>query len=296
MHGRHALRLVERRRAARAALRRAAGAQAGRAMRKRAVVRALHRCLGRRDRRRCRARRRRRHGARGLGRLGAVRRRLPARRRSWAWASFTPNSPLFGRVVTGRGTNDRVLALTFDDGPSAEWTPQRARRAARARRARDVLRARPPRRARTPSSSRRIRDEGHEIASHGYDHALLTFASQADVDRQLERTEISISRGARRRAAPALFRAPHGFRNPFVHARDRRGAAIASSAGRRACGTPPSRASRRSCAAPIVGFRPGRDPAAARRRRQRRTATTAARPPRPCPRSSSARMPRATSS
>ena len=38
---------------------------------------------------------------------------------TWAWASFTPNSALFGKVVTGRGTNDRVLALTFDDGPSS---------------------------------------------------------------------------------------------------------------------------------------------------------------------------------
>ena len=55
----------------------------------------------------------------------------------WAWASFTPNSPLFGKVVTGRGTNDRVLALTFDDGPSSEWTPRvldALRRTGRARR------------------------------------------------------------------------------------------------------------------------------------------------------------------
>ena len=45
-----------------------------------------------------------------------------------------------------------------------------------------------------PELIRRISDEGHEIASHGYDHALLTFASQADVDRQLERTEDSLER------------------------------------------------------------------------------------------------------
>ena len=31
----------------------------------------------------------------------------------WAWASFTPNSPLFGKVVTGRGTHDRVNVLTL---------------------------------------------------------------------------------------------------------------------------------------------------------------------------------------
>ena len=118
-HGRHALRLVERRRAARAALRRAAEAQAGREMRKRAVVRRFVGASAVVIARRRRRRRRRRHGARGLGRLGVLRRSSACSSLIWAWASFTPNSPLFGKVVTGRGTNDRVLALTFDDGPVA---------------------------------------------------------------------------------------------------------------------------------------------------------------------------------
>jgi peptidoglycan/xylan/chitin deacetylase (PgdA/CDA1 family)/uncharacterized membrane protein YbhN (UPF0104 family) len=139
----------------------------------------------------------------------------------WAWASFTPNSPLFGRVVTGRGTNDRVLALTFDDGPSAEWTPP-------------VLDALAERGARAtffvlgrhaeahPEIIRRMRAEGHEIASHGYDHALLTFASQADVERQLERTEATINEALGESHSARLFRAPHGFRNPFVGRATRR--------------------------------------------------------------------------
>lgn len=144
----------------------------------------------------------------------------------WAWASFTPNAPLFGRVVTGRGTNDRVLALTFDDGPSPEWTPP-------------VLDALQERGARAtffllgrhveqhPELVRRINAEGHEIASHGYDHALLTFASQADVERQLERTERSIAEALGEPPSARLFRAPHGFRNPFVaRATARRGYAV----------------------------------------------------------------------
>jgi peptidoglycan/xylan/chitin deacetylase (PgdA/CDA1 family)/uncharacterized membrane protein YbhN (UPF0104 family) len=133
----------------------------------------------------------------------------------WAWASFTPNSPLFGRVVTGRGTNDRVLALTFDDGPSPEWTPPvlDALRESGARATFFVLGRHVEAH---PELVRRMSEEGHEIASHGYDHALLTFASQADVERQLERTEVSLAKALGEPARARLFRAPHGFRNPFV--------------------------------------------------------------------------------
>jgi peptidoglycan/xylan/chitin deacetylase (PgdA/CDA1 family)/uncharacterized membrane protein YbhN (UPF0104 family) len=133
----------------------------------------------------------------------------------WAWASFTPNSPLFGRVVTGRGTNDRVLALTFDDGPSSEWTPQ-VLDALRANGARATFFVLGRHVEAHPELVRRMSEEGHEIASHGYDHALLTFASQADVERQLERTERSLASALGDAPRARLFRAPHGFRNPFV--------------------------------------------------------------------------------
>ena len=134
---------------------------------------------------------------------------------TWAWASFTPNSPLFGKVLTGRGTHDRVLALTFDDGPSSEWTP-RVLDALRASGARATFFVLGRHAEQHPELIRRISEEGHEIASHGYDHALLTFASQADVERQLERTEASLATALGRQLHPLMFRAPHGFRNPFV--------------------------------------------------------------------------------
>ena len=141
----------------------------------------------------------------------------------WAWASFTPNSPLFGRVVTGRGTNDRVLALTFDDGPSPEWTPP-VLDALRDNGARATFFVLGRNVEEHPELVRRMSEEGHEIASHGYDHALLTFASEADVERQLERTERSLAGALGEAPRARLFRAPHGFRNPFVaRATHRRG-------------------------------------------------------------------------
>ena len=78
-HGRHALRLVERRGAARAALRRAARRASGARDEEARGRPALRRRLGPDDRGRRGGRGRRRHGARGLGRLGVLRPRLPAR-------------------------------------------------------------------------------------------------------------------------------------------------------------------------------------------------------------------------
>ena len=41
---------------------------------------------------------------------------------AWAYGTYEPNSPLFGRVI-GRGSRrGRVAYLTFDDGPNAGAT------------------------------------------------------------------------------------------------------------------------------------------------------------------------------
>ncbi len=42
---------------------------------------------------------------------------------AWTWGTFAPNSKIFGSVL-GRGYCPRPLAaITFDDGPTAEFTP-----------------------------------------------------------------------------------------------------------------------------------------------------------------------------
>src|SRR6266496_988733 len=43
---------------------------------------------------------------------------------AWAYGTYEPNSPLFGRVI-GRGSSaGRVVYLTFDDGPNPAATEQ----------------------------------------------------------------------------------------------------------------------------------------------------------------------------
>ena len=196
----------------------------------------------------------------------------------WAWASFTPNSPLFGRSSPDGHERSRARAdvrrrpVVRMDAAVLDALRESGARATFFVLGRHV--------EAHPELVRRISDEGHEIASHGYDHALLTFASQADVERQLERTERSIAtRSASSRArASSAHRTDSATRSSRAR---RRAAATRSWAGRRASGIPPSPASRRSCGARSAAS--GRVascsctmPTAAA------PAATAARRPRPC--------------
>jgi peptidoglycan-N-acetylglucosamine deacetylase len=130
------------------------------------------------------------------------------------WGIFAHNSSLFGHVIDGPLVHDRVLALTFDDGPSRDTTPRvlDALRAAGVQATFFVLGRHTEQH---PDLVAQMRAEGHEVASHGYDHRLLPFASRDEVRTQLALTEdaILIATGT---PPERLFRAPHGFRGPAV--------------------------------------------------------------------------------
>jgi len=130
-----------------------------------------------------------------------------------AWGMFGASSPLFGGVVTGKRIRRPVAALTFDDGPSPDVTP----------RILDTLRREGVRATffvlgkhaeRHPELIERMVREGHEVANHGYDHGILAFAGPAEIHHQLHRTQRIVERAGAPR--PRSFRAPHGFRSPFV--------------------------------------------------------------------------------
>ena len=124
------------------------------------------------------------------------------------------NSPVFGRVIGRLSTADRHIALTFDDGPNPEATP----------RILDTLREHGVLATffvlgrhvdRWPSLARRIVREGHTLANHGYHHRRLHAHGPAytRLDLRLGTQAILDATGER----PRHFRAPHGFRNPWVN-------------------------------------------------------------------------------
>lgn len=140
--------------------------------------------------------------------------------------AFYHNSPIFGRPITKLRTRDKAVALTFDDGPNPDATPPIL----------DALKARGVKATffilgrhaeQWPDLVRRIADEGHAIGNHGYFHRKLHFKSPGYV-----RNDLALGTQAIERAGgghPKLFRAPHGFRNPWV-------SAIARSFGQRTVG------------------------------------------------------------
>lgn len=140
--------------------------------------------------------------------------------------SFHRNSPLFGRALGRLPTRERRIALTFDDGPNADATPRILDALADAGApAAFFLLGRHV--ERFPELARRVAAEGHDLGNHGYHHRKLHDRGPAYVRRDLQMgtTAIADATGSR----PRFFRAPHGFRSPWV-------SAIAGSLGQRTIG------------------------------------------------------------
>ena len=130
-----------------------------------------------------------------------------------AHGAFHRNSFLFGRPLTRLRTADRAIALTFDDGPNPHATPAILDALAEhGVRATFFILGRHA--ERWPDLVRRVADEGHAIGNHGYYHRKLHFKSPRYVraDLELGTRCIEIAAGV----LPRWFRAPHGFRSPWV--------------------------------------------------------------------------------
>ena len=143
-----------------------------------------------------------------------------------AWGAFERNSPLFGRVQRRLPSDDRVVALTFDDGPNPHATPAIL----------DALGAEAVagtffvlgRHAdQWPAIVARAASEGHAIGNHGYHHRKLIWRAPNYVREDITLGTTAIERAGATR--PRMFRAPHGQRNPWV-------TPIARSAGQRTVG------------------------------------------------------------
>lgn len=105
----------------------------------------------------------------------------------------------------------KVVALTFDDGPSARWTPpildalkQSGIKATFFMLGEHV--------ARYPEVAKRVAAEGHEIGNHTYDHHVLIYYTLDELEREIKDTEkiIRESTGVTTR----YFRPPKAWLTP----------------------------------------------------------------------------------
>lgn len=127
--------------------------------------------------------------------------------------AFHRNSSVFGRVITQLPYGEKSVSLTFDDGPNPEATPRILDTLAEAGvhatffcLGRHV--------ERWPTLVERAREEGHQVANHGYFHRKLHLKSPSYVRDDLTRGKRAIEDAGG--GTPRFFRAPHGFRSPWV--------------------------------------------------------------------------------
>jgi len=127
--------------------------------------------------------------------------------------AFNRNSRIFGPTLGRLSASESVVALTFDDGPNPMATPRVLDELGREGvSATFFLLGRHV--DRWPHLARAVVDAGHQVGNHGFHHRKLHLRGPAYV-----RLDIALGTDAIERATgvrPAFFRAPHGFRSPWV--------------------------------------------------------------------------------
>lgn len=125
-----------------------------------------------------------------------------------------PSASAFGKVFWHIPTHDKVIALTFDDGPNEPYTSE-------------VLKILKENDIHAtffligsnvkyyPNAAREIVKEGHVIGNHSYSHPLfLVLEKSKNRDRQIDLGERAIEEVTGVHCT--LFRPPHGFRTPWL--------------------------------------------------------------------------------
>jgi peptidoglycan/xylan/chitin deacetylase (PgdA/CDA1 family) len=131
------------------------------------------------------------------------------------WTMMSPYSQLLGPFPCRADTEDKIIALTFDDGPNEPYTSQIA----------DVL-ARAGIRAtffqvgecvdRYPQVTARLARDGHVVGDHSHSHRLTWCLTARAQRSQTRAAQQALTRALGR--TPALYRPPWLLRTPTLPA------------------------------------------------------------------------------
>lgn len=130
------------------------------------------------------------------------------------WTVFDVNSSFWAHTLSRSGNATKAVALTFDDGPDPEFTPGVL----------EILREKGVHatffcvgeRVRAhPELARAIAEQGHTLGNHSDSHAMwINFSLHARLRREIRACNDAIEQATGVR--PAIYRAPHGFKNPAL--------------------------------------------------------------------------------
>lgn len=135
------------------------------------------------------------------------------------WLFMSPYSQVLGRYPYRKKTNEKIIALTLDDGPNEPYTSELA----------DFLKDRGVKATffevgecveRHPDASRRLLADGHVIGNHSVSHQFHKYLKQLNFAGQVEHNQDIIEKTIGKR--PALYRSPWLWRQPWIFATLRR--------------------------------------------------------------------------
>ncbi len=118
----------------------------------------------------------------------------------------------FGEIVPRVNTSQKVVALTFDDGPAIEAT-DRILAELKELNVRATFFLTGAELEQNPSEGRKIALAGHEIGNHSYSHQRMSFVTPSFVEREIEDTDRQIRTTGY--SGAIHFRPPYG-RKLFV--------------------------------------------------------------------------------
>lgn len=129
-----------------------------------------------------------------------------------AWAALYYKSSVFGKMIWHVKTNQKVIALTFDDGPNDPYTEQIA----------DIIESYGGKATffvvgknceRYPKTAQTMQRRGHQIGLHSYSHAFRKYFFDP-----LFRAELAKSRAVLKTQGvrATAFRFPWLFRTPWL--------------------------------------------------------------------------------
>jgi polysaccharide deacetylase family sporulation protein PdaB len=118
-----------------------------------------------------------------------------------------------GNAVWDVKTNQKIIALTFDDGPHSKYTPQILKLLAKYN-AKATFFVTGERVELYPDITRQISNAGHEIGSHTFSHPRLASISEKNLKNELRLTENVVERITGKHIA--LFRPVGGYYNDLV--------------------------------------------------------------------------------
>jgi peptidoglycan/xylan/chitin deacetylase (PgdA/CDA1 family) len=131
-----------------------------------------------------------------------------------AWGAASVSSKYYINVLCKAPGTEKAVALSFDDGPVENYTPQIL----------DILKAHQVPAAffcigrrvqELPGLVKRAQEEGHLIGNHSYSHhALFDLYPTGKMKKELRMANEAIEAATGLR--PALFRPPYGVTNPML--------------------------------------------------------------------------------